>query len=214
MSVAKLTVQVVTASLSVLDPPVVVLVRHGETDWTRSGRHTGVSDIPLTAAGRGQARDLGRLLRAWSFALVLTSPSSRARETCRLAGFEDRAVVEPELREWNYGRYEGLTTHEIRKQESGWTVWDGPTPEGEIPEEVAARADGIIERAKGTGGNTVLFGHGHMLRVLASRWVSGDPRDGRHLALATASISVLGWERDTPVLQLWNRTPEPGGDSD
>ena len=183
----------------------VVLVRHGETEWSASGRHTGRTDVPLTALGRRQAEALGRCLAPWRFARVLTSPLQRAAETCRLAGLGDRAELREDLREWDYGDYEGRTTPDIRRERPGWTVWTGGVPAGETVEEVGARADRIIGEVRGAAGPVALFAHGHVLRVLAARWVDLPPDHGKSLALDTATVSVLGYERETPVIVRWNQ---------
>jgi probable phosphoglycerate mutase len=184
--------------------PQAWLVRHGETAWSKSGQHTGLTDVPLTDAGRAQAERLRRRLGRRKFALVLSSPMSRALETARLAGFGDRVQIVPDLHEWNYGRYEGLTTPEIRKAVPGWTVWTHPIPGGETADEVAARVDRVIARVRAAPGDTVLFAHGHLLRVLAARWLGLPPTDGRLFALGTATVSVLGWEREAAVVERWN----------
>lgn len=184
--------------------PQAWLVRHGETEWSRSGQHTGLTDVPLTDAGRDQARLLRRKLGHRQFALILSSPMSRALETARLGGFGDRVEIDPELHEWNYGRYEGLTTAEIRTAVPGWTVWTHPIPGGETADEVAARVDRVIARIRAAPGDAALFAHGHVLRVLTARWLGLPPTDGRHLALGTATVSVLGWERETAVVERWN----------
>jgi broad specificity phosphatase PhoE len=190
--------------------PQAWLVRHGETAWSKSGQHTGRTDVPLTDAGRAQAKRLSRKLGHRKFALVLSSPMSRALDTARLAGFGDRIEVAPDLHEWNYGRYEGLTTPEIRKEVLGWTVWTHPIPGGETAAEVAARVDRVIARVRAAPGDAVIFAHGHVLRVLAARWLDLPPTDGRLLALGTATVSVLGWERETPVVERWNAPATEG----
>ena len=182
----------------------VVLARHGETEWSKTLKHTSYSDIPLTAVGREDAKALGPALARWNFSLVLSSPLQRALETCRLGGLGDRAEIDPDLVEWNYGEYEGITTAEIRETVPGWTVFSHPCPGGETAEQVAARVDRVIERARAAEGDVVLFAHGHVLRVLASRWIELDPRMGKHLLLGTGTLSALGWERDTPALDFWN----------
>jgi probable phosphoglycerate mutase len=182
----------------------VWLVRHGETEWARLGRHTGRTDIPLTATGREQARALGRALAGHDFALVMTSPLSRASDTAGLAGFADRAVPEPDLQEWDYGTLEGRLTAEIRDEHPGWTIWQGPWPGGETIDEVARRADRIVDRTRASNGDVLIFAHGHLLRVLAARWLSLPPSEGGLFALGTATISVLGWERETAVIESWN----------
>jgi broad specificity phosphatase PhoE len=185
--------------------PQVVLVRHGETEWSRSGRHTGRTDVPLTEHGRAQAEAVGAALRDREFALVLTSPLGRALETCRLAGFGDRAEERDELMEWDYGAYEGRTTPEVRNERPGWTLWREGVPEGETVEQVGARVDGVLNEVRALDGDVLLFAHGHVLRVLTARWLGLEPDAGRLFALDPATISTLGWERETPVLQLWNQ---------
>lgn len=182
------------------------LVRHGETEWSASGQHTGRTDIPLTSNGERQAAALGRLLAKRPFALVLSSPLGRARETCRLAGYGDAAVVTDDLREWDYGDYEGRKTADIRKEVPNWTIWAGPVPGGERIEQVAQRTRRVIDRAVTAGGDVALFAHGHVLRVLTAGWLGLPPEGGRLLALGTASLSVLGYERETRVITTWNHT--------
>jgi broad specificity phosphatase PhoE len=182
------------------------LIRHGETAWSLSGAHTGRTDIPLTANGRAQAEALGRWLAGRAFTLVLTSPLSRARETCELAGFGARAEIEPNLREWDYGDYEGRTTSEIHEQNPHWFLWRDGVPCGETPDQVAARADAVIARAGAAAGDVALFAHGHLLRVLAARWLRLEPAAGRLFALGTASVSTLGYERETRVVTRWNQS--------
>jgi broad specificity phosphatase PhoE len=182
----------------------VVLVRHGETEWSRSGQHTGNTDIPLTDAGRRAAKALGAPLRGRSFALVLTSPLQRAAETARLAGFGDVAVTRDDLKEWDYGAYEGRKTVDIRKERPGWSLWRDGAPDGEIAAEVGARVDGLIADIRAAAGDVALFAHGHVLRVLAARWLSLGPEAGALFALDPATIGVLGYERETPVIRLWN----------
>ncbi len=185
--------------------PRIHLVRHGETEWSRSGKHTGRTDVPLTALGRRQAEAIGERIRGQHFALVLTSPSSRAAQTARLAGFPD-AERTPDLMEWDYGEFEGRTTAEIREILPGWSIWKGPWPGGETPDQVGARVDRVIARCLSAGveGDSLLFAHGHVLRVLAARWLGQSPRAGAHYALETARLSVLGWEHATRVIELWN----------
>jgi len=180
------------------------LVRHGETEWSASGQHTGRTDIPLTPKGEQQALALGKLLAGRTFTRVLTSPMARAVETCRLAGYGDVAVTTDDLREWDYGDYEGRKTVDIRKERPGWTLFADGVPGGETADEVGARADRVIATATAAGGDVALFAHGHILRVLAARWLGLGPRDGRLFALSTATLSVLGHERETRVFQLWN----------
>jgi broad specificity phosphatase PhoE len=180
------------------------LVRHGETAWTISGQHTSRTDLPLTPEGESRGEHLRSLLNGRDFALVLSSPRKRASETARLAGYQ--AEIDLDLSEWDYGEYEGLTTTEIQKTAPGWTIWTGGAPGGESVVQVGARADRVIARVSAVQGDVVLFGHGHFSRVLAARWLGLDARQGRLFAVSTASVSVLGYERDTRVIQLWNRT--------
>lgn len=180
------------------------LVRHGETEWSRSGQHTSRTDLPLTPEGERQAEHLRGMLAGHSFSLVLSSPLKRAVETCRLVGLTPE--LSDDLREWDYGDYEGLTTSEIQKRVPGWTVFTGAPPNGETIDQVAARADHVIARALAATGDVALFGHGHLLRVLASQWLGIEPSGARLLALSTASLSVLGYERETRVIRLWNQT--------
>lgn len=187
-------------------PPRLVVVRHGDTEWSASGRHTGSTDVELTAEGRAAAGSLGAALSGWRFALVLTSPLRRARETAALAGFPD-AVVEPDLVEWDYGAYEGLTTPEIREAVPGWAVWTHPVPDGERAEDVAARADRVLARVAAAGGDVATFSHGHLLRVLAARWLEQPPQLGGRLLLGTACLGVLGHERERRALERWNVPP-------
>lgn len=185
----------------------VFLIRHGETEWSRTGRHTGRTDIPLNAEGRLRAQVLGRFLSGRELT-IWTSPLDRARETCRLAGFGDAARVDDDLREWDYGIYEGLTTLEIRQETPGWSVWLSPIVNGESLDQVAARARRVIDRVLAAGdGDAALFAHGHMLRILAACWIGLPPVTGRYLALDTATASVLGYERQTRVIRQWNFSP-------
>jgi broad specificity phosphatase PhoE len=179
------------------------LVRHGETEWSRDGRHTGSTDLPLTDAGEAAARTLAPRLAAEDFALVLTSPMQRARRTAELAGFPD-AEVDEDLVEWSYGDYEGITTDEIRRSVPGWTVWTHPSPGGEDAEQVAARLDRVVSRCREVDGDVLLVGHGHALRALAARWLGQPVADGRLLKLDTGTVSVLGHEREQVVLLHWN----------
>lgn len=185
-------------------------MRHGETEWSRTGRHTGRTDIPLDARGRGEARSLAGELRGRRFALVLVSPLARAVETCRLAGLGERAVVRDELMEWDYGAYEGATTAEIRAERPGWSLWRDGVPAGETAAQVGQRADRVIAELRAAGGDAAVVAHGHLLRVLAARWLGLEPSAGRLLALDPASISILGYERETAVLRLWNRRHRAG----
>jgi probable phosphoglycerate mutase len=183
----------------------VVLVRHGETAWTVSGQHTGRSDIPLTEEGRRQGLRLAPLLARFRFARVLTSPLSRAWDTCRLAGLGARAEPCEDLLEWDYGDYEGCRTADIRTRSPGWTLWDEGVPRGESLDEVGRRADRVIAAVREAEGDVALFSHGHLLRVLAARWVALAPADGRRFALAPGTVSRLGWEREIPVFLTWNQ---------
>jgi broad specificity phosphatase PhoE len=185
-------------------PREVVLVRHGETEWNRTLQHTGRTDIPLTEEGRRQAERVGEALRGREFALVLTSPLQRAAETARLAGFGDLARPRDDLMEWDYGDYEGRLTVDIRKEVPGWTIFRDGAPNGETGEQVGARADRVIEEVRGVDEDVLIFAHGHFLRVLAARWVELEPGDGRRFALDSATLSTLGYERETPVLRAWN----------
>ena len=185
--------------------PEVVLVRHGETEWSRDGRHTGRTDLPLTDIGEKQAARLGTLLTDRTFALILTSPLQRARRTCELAGLGGAEIVD-DLRELDYGVYEGRTTADIQLDQPGWNVWTAPLVGGETIDEAGARADRVIRRLRQTEGDVAVFGHGHMLRILGARWCDFPANAGAHLALDTASISILGYERTTPVIRSWNRT--------
>jgi broad specificity phosphatase PhoE len=189
----------------------LVIVRHGQTEWSRTGRHTGRSDPPLEQEGRRQADALGRRLAGHPYAEVLVSPLRRAAETCALAGLGARAVVCDDLREWDYGAYEGLRTDEIRGRRPGWSIWSDGVPEGETLAQVAARADRVIARVRDEAapGDVLAFAHAHVLRVLGARWLGLDPAQGAHLVLDAASVSVLGCERETPAVLRWNDT---GGD--
>lgn len=182
----------------------VFLIRHGETEWSRSKRHTGTTDLPLLDEGREVARRLAAALARERFALVLSSPRQRALETGRLAGLGERIEVDPDLAEWDYGEYEGLTTPQIREKVPGWTVFSHPCPGGETAAQVAARADRVLARVRAAGGDVALFSHGHMGRVLAVRWLGMPPEQGRHFVLGTATLNVLGWERETPAILTWN----------
>jgi len=187
------------------------LVRHGETEWSRSGQHTGRTDIPLTAKGERQGAELWRRLAGRPFDLVLTSPLRRARDTCRLAGYGAVARPSDDLREWDYGAYEGRTRAEIRREAPGWTIWTGAVPGGETVEDVARRARRVIGEAGRAGGEVALFAHGHVLRVLAACWLGLPPTEGRLFALGTASVSVLGFDGTVGVVRLWNDVRRPGG---
>jgi len=187
------------------------LIRHGETEWSAAGKHTSRTDVPLTELGRERAAELGKYLAGTTFRAVLRSPMLRARETCEIAGFGDVAVVDEGLREWDYGVYEGKTSKEIQAEIPGWSVWTNPIIGGETVEQVGTRADGVIARALAAGdeadgaGKVALFGHAHILRILAARWIGLDACGGSLFALGTGSVSVLGWERETRVIERWNR---------
>ncbi len=182
----------------------VWLIRHGETEWSASGRHTGRTDLALTAKGREQAMLLREKLSQRPFSLVLSSPLARAVETCKIAGYGEIAEVCDDLMEWDYGDYEGLTISQIREKEAEWTIWKADPPVGETIAEVAERSRRVISRAREAKGDAVLFSHGHLLRVLCACWLGLPPDSGRLFALGTASISILGYERGTPVISLWN----------
>lgn len=183
----------------------IVLIRHGQTEWSASGRHTSVTDLALTPDGERRAAALSTRLAGRSFGLVLTSPRTRARATARLAGLSG-AVVDDNLAEWSYGAYEGLTTPQIREADPSWTVWTGVSPDGESAAQVGARADRVLERVRPVlpAADACLVGHGHMLRVIAARWLGLPPKDGALFKLETATLSVLGFERENPVLSAWN----------
>ncbi|MHB8471929.1 MAG: histidine phosphatase family protein [Gammaproteobacteria bacterium] len=181
------------------------LVRHGETAWSLSGQHTGRTDIPLTATGRCQAETLGRYFAGRSFALVLTSPLGRAVETCRLAGYDAVAQRNDDLLEWDYGIYEGKTTAAIRQQQPDWSIWNSSIVDGESVAQVGERARRVIRLAESAKGDTLLFAHAHLLRILGACWIGRPPSDGRLLKLDTASISVLGWEHENHVIDVWNQ---------
>jgi broad specificity phosphatase PhoE len=187
--------------------PEVWLMRHGETAWSASGRHTGSTDVPLTDAGQAAAKRIATFVAAQSFAAVFVSPMRRARDTCELAGLAGNAVVDGDLREWDYGDYEGLTTVEIRKTRPDWTVWRDGCPGGEVAADVGGRVDRVITRLREYDGTLAIVGHGHCLRVLAARWVGLPPEDGALLALDTATVSRLNWEREQPVVRMWNVQP-------
>jgi broad specificity phosphatase PhoE len=182
------------------------LVRHAETEWSRGGRHTGRTDVALTDAGRARARELAPVLAGRSFALVLTSPLARARETAALAGLGDAAQEREDLLEWDYGDYEGITTAEIRETDPDWYLWRDGVPGGETGEEVAARCDRIVAELLGVDGDVAIFAHGHVLRALSARWLEEPVGFGGRLYLTTGSYSVLGFEREVRVIRHWNMT--------
>jgi len=187
----------------------VWLVRHGATEWSESGRHTGRTDVPLILAGEESARDLASVLAEHTFQLVLTSPLQRALRTAMLAGFDD-AEGDADLAEWDYGDYGGVSTADIRESVSGWTVWTHPCPGGESAQDVARRLDRVVDRLRSVEGDSLVFGHGHALRALAARWLGEPVAFGRFLRLDTATYSTLGYEREQPVVIAWN-VPASGG---
>jgi broad specificity phosphatase PhoE len=182
----------------------VFLIRHGETEWSLSGQHTGMTDISLTANGRKLPRRLAPVLAKVTFARVFTSPLSRARETCELAGLGERAEMDNDLVEWNYGDYEGLTPKQIHAQAPGWMLFRDGGPGGESPEDVGRRVDSVIERVRAVEGNVALFAHGHFFRVFAARWINLSPTAGSHFLLDTATLSVLSYYRGIPAIRRWN----------
>jgi broad specificity phosphatase PhoE len=179
-------------------------IRHGETAWSLSGQHTGATDIPLTDNGRRVAQRMRPVLAGNAFGLVLCSPMQRACETCALAGFGDKAVIEPDLMEWNYGKYEGLTTEQIHEAAPGWLLFRDGCPGGETPEQISTRVDRVIARARAAGGEVALFAHGHVLRVLVARWLGRPAGDGQHFLLDTGTLCVLGDYRGIPAVRVWN----------
>ncbi len=190
----------------------ICLVRHGETAWSLGGRHTGSTDLALTAHGEDESRALAPRLRALAFAQVLVSPRLRARKTCELAGFGAAGRIEPDLSEWDYGRYEGLRSTDIHRQDPGWDIWRDGCPGGESPADVTMRADRLIERLCAMQGTVAVFSHGHFGAALAVRWIGLALFEGRHFALHTASVSLLGMAAHHPerrTIELWNETP-PG----
>ena len=182
----------------------VYLIRHGETEWSLNGRHTGTTDIPLTENGRRLAKLLAAALAKEKFALVLTSPLKRARETCELAGFGARAEIDRDLMEWNYGAYEGLTPEEIHAQAPGWMIFTDGCPGGESPAQVSARADRLVARVRSVEGDVALFAHGHIFRVFAARWLALPPAAGSHFLLDTATLNILSYYRGIPAVKRWN----------
>jgi broad specificity phosphatase PhoE len=192
--------------------PSAYLARHGETAWSLSGQHTGLTDLPLTERGERNARRLGERLTGLTFARVFTSPLRRAFRTCELAGFAAVAEVDADLVEWNYGQYEGRRTAEIRAERPDWQLFRDGCPGGEMPDEVGARADRVVSRVRAVQGDVLLFSSGHFLRVLAARWLGVEPGAGRFLLLSTASLSALGYEHDLsqPVIRLWDDTRHVG----
>jgi probable phosphoglycerate mutase len=186
----------------------VWVVRHGETEWSLNGRHTGVTDLPLTANGRAVAALLKPRLAEVPFAKVLVSPLRRARETCELAGLGGQAVIENGLKEWDYGEYEGLTIEEIDARQPGWMIFRDGCPAGETPAQIGARVDRVIARVRETAGNVALFAHGHVLRVLAARWIGLGASGGQSFCLDTATLGILAWYRTSPAVRMWNAEVE------
>jgi broad specificity phosphatase PhoE len=184
-------------------------IRHGETAWSVTGQHTGTTDIPLTENGRRLAERMRPVLAKNAFGLVLCSPMQRARETCELAGLGDKAVVDPDLVEWNYGEYEGLTPKQIHEVAPDWLIFRDGCPGGEAPDHVGARADRVIARSREVDGDVALFAHGHVLRVLAARWIGLPAGGGQHFLLGTATLCVLSYYRDIPAVRVWNRSIRP-----
>lgn len=182
----------------------VFAIRHGETAWSLNGRHTGTTDIALTENGRRLALKMRPVLADNQFELVLCSPMQRARETCELAGLSDKAVIDPDLMEWNYGEYEGLTPKQIQEKAPGWLIFRDGCPGGETPEQVAARIDRVIARSRAADGDTALFSHGHLLRVFVARWIGLPAGSGQHFLLNTGTLCVLGYYRDVPAVRTWN----------
>jgi len=185
-------------------PVQLWLVRHGETEWSLSGQHTGRTELPLTRTGEQQAREIKKFLRGRRFGIVLTSPLLRATETCRLAGYGDNAIVDENLQEWDYGEYEGRTTPEIHEHRPGWSLWRDGVPGGESIEQVATRAQAVIDRALANSGDALLFAHGHLLRILACCWLGLPPEDGRLFSLGTAKVTTLGYEHQARVITRLN----------
>jgi probable phosphoglycerate mutase len=188
--------------------PIVVLARHGETAWSKSGQHTGLTDLPLTERGEALAKKLGKRIGSMKFDRVFTSPLKRALDTCKLAGFGDSAEIVPDLVEWNYGKYEGRRTADIQAERPGWELFRDGVPDGEMPEQVGARADRVIKLVRGAGGNVLMFSSGHILRVFAARWLGMPPSFGNFLLLGTASLSIVGYDHSLsePAIRLWNDT--------
>jgi broad specificity phosphatase PhoE len=190
--------------------PILSLARHGETAWSLSGQHTGLTDIPLTEKGEQDARRLGERLREMTFARVFTSPLQRARRTCELAGFGNVAVVDSDLVEWNYGDYEGRTSKEVKAERPDWQLFRDGCPGGESPEQVAARADRVVAKVRAVGGDVLVFSSGHFLRMVGARWLGMEPIWGRCFYLVTASLSQLSYEHTLPVVRLWNDAGHAG----
>jgi broad specificity phosphatase PhoE len=190
------------------DLPIVALARHGETAWSKSGQHTGLTDLPLTERGEALAKRLGDRIRGMKFDRVFTSPLKRARDTCKLAGFADVAEILPDLVEWNYGKYEGRRTADIQAERPGWELFRDGVPDGESPDQISARADRVIQVVRSVDGNVLLFSSGHILRVFGARWLGMPASFGNYLLLGTASVSVVGYDHSLsePAIRLWNDT--------
>jgi broad specificity phosphatase PhoE len=184
----------------------IYLIRHAETEWTLSGQHTGKTDLPLTEKGENDSRKIKEQLSGLGFQKVLVSPLTRAKRTCELAGFFDEAIIEKDLIEWDYGSYEGMTSAEIHKNNPSWSIFREGAPEGESIADVSHRAARVLGHIRSIPGDVAVFSSGHFLRVLAARWLDMPPQFGQHLVLHPASISILGYERNTPALLLWNKT--------
>ena len=184
----------------------IYLIRHGETEWTLAGRHTGLTDIPLTEKGKQTSKKIGEYLKGQGFQKVFVSPLARAKETCRLAGFFDHAMIDPDLVEWDYGKYEGLTTLEIRKDNPHWNLFTQGVPEGESLADVGARANRVLGKIRSIPGDVAVFASGHILRVLTARWLDLPPSFGGRLVLSPASLSILGFEREQSAILSWNQT--------
>jgi broad specificity phosphatase PhoE len=182
----------------------IYLIRHGETEWAKSGQHTGLTDIPLTDKGREQAGFLLPIFDDLKFARILSSPLQRALETAKLAGFSSKLAVNKELLEWDYGDYEGLTAKQIRDRVPGWSVWTHPCPNGETIDQISQRADRVVAELRSIEGNVAIFSHGHFLRVLVCRWLGLSTDNGRHFLLGTSTLSILGYENELPVIKTWN----------
>ena len=182
----------------------VFAIRHGETEWSLGGQHTGTTDIPLTDKGRPLAERMRPALAREAFALVLSSPMQRSRETCALTGLGDKAVIDADLAEWNYGQYEGLTPKQIQERRPGWLIFRDGCPGGESPEQVGVRVDRVIERARAAQGDVALLAHGHVLRVLAARWIGQPAGSGQHFLLDTGTLCILGYYHDIPAVKAWN----------
>jgi len=185
-------------------PDHIYLIRHGETEWAKNGRHTGRTDIPLTDAGREQAGFLLPIFDDVKFSRILSSPLQRALETVKLAGVGSRVELDDDLKEWDYGDYEGITTQQIREKVPGWTIWTHPCPNGETIQQITARADRVVAQLRSTKGNIAVFSHGHFLRVLVCRWMDVGADSGRHFMLGTSTLSILGYEHDVPAIKTWN----------